>query len=196
MPFPAGWWAGPCGPRFTGNWLLPPSGWLSLRCQPAPGFIHQSDQGVQYASEEYEALLAEHGAQISMSLTGNPYDNALAESFMATLKKEEVYLQEYQNLGDDQRQIGHFIEDVYNRKRLHSSLGYRPPVKFPCRVGRQGVAGGGCLTHCFAGGVHSARRGKNKAPDDLDGHSGSSMRGSGAVSRPLLRSMAIPMRTR
>lgn len=101
-----------------------------VRRQPAPGFIHHSDQGVQYASEDYVALLAEHGAQISMSRTGNPYDNALAESFMATLKKEEVYLQEYENLADAQRQIGHFIEDVYNRKRLHSSLGYVPPVEF------------------------------------------------------------------
>jgi transposase InsO family protein len=101
-----------------------------VRRLPQPGFIHHSDQGVQYAAEEYVALLGEHGAQISMSRTGNPYDNALAESFMATLKKEEVYLQEYLDLADAQHQIGHFIEDVYNRKRLHSSLGYRPPVEF------------------------------------------------------------------
>jgi transposase InsO family protein len=101
-----------------------------VRRLPAPGFIHHSDQGVQYASEDYVALLGRHGAQISMSRTGNPYDNALAESFIATLKKEEVHLQEYQDLADAQRQIGHFIEDVYNRKRLHSSLGYVPPVEF------------------------------------------------------------------
>jgi putative transposase len=74
-----------------------------VRRLPAPGFIHHSDQGVQYASEDYVALLGEHGARISMSRTGNPYDNALAESFLATLKKEEVYLQEYENLADAHR---------------------------------------------------------------------------------------------
>lgn len=101
-----------------------------VRRRPEPGLVHHTDQGVQYASEDYVALLREHGIQISMSRTGNPYDNALAESFMATLKKEEVYLQDYEDLGDAEYHIGHFIEDVYNRKRLHSSLGYLPPIEF------------------------------------------------------------------
>jgi putative transposase len=104
---------------------------MALVCrQPGPGLIHHSDQGVQYACEDYVALLGRHGIEVSMSRTGNPYENALAESFMATLKKEEVHLQDYEDLADAHHHIGHFIEDVYNRKRLHSSLGYLPPVEF------------------------------------------------------------------
>ena len=92
--------------------------------------VHHSDRGVQYASGEYTGLLKESGVQISMSRKGNPYDNAKAESFMKTLKCEQVYLSEYENLSDARAQIGHFLEAVYNQKRLHSSLGYLPPVEF------------------------------------------------------------------
>jgi putative transposase len=95
-----------------------------------PGLVHHSDRGVQYASKEYTDLLKEHGIVISMSRRGNPYDNARAESFMKTLKYEEVYLAEYQNLSQARRSIGRFLEDVYNRKRLHSALGYLPPAEF------------------------------------------------------------------
>lgn len=98
--------------------------------QPAPGLIHHSDQGVQYASSAYVAHLEHHGIQVSMSAAGNPYDNAKAESFFKTLKREEVYLSDYQTFAEAQAQIGHFIDDVYNIKRLHSSLGYVPPVEF------------------------------------------------------------------
>jgi transposase InsO family protein len=98
--------------------------------QPAPGLIHHSDRGVQYASTEYIARLEQVPAQVSMSATGNPYDNAKAESFFKTLKHEEVYLKEYQTLADAQAHLGQFIEDVYNTKRLHSSLGYLPPAEF------------------------------------------------------------------
>jgi putative transposase len=94
-----------------------------------PGLVHHSDRGVQYACGDYTALLLAHGIQISMSRRGNPYDNAQAESFMKTLKWEEVYLAEYQNLHEARRGIGSFIEAVYNRKRLHSSLDYLPPVE-------------------------------------------------------------------
>jgi putative transposase len=97
---------------------------------PAPGLVHHSDRGVQYASKEYTDLLKEHGIAISMSRTGNPYDNAYAESFIKTLKYEEVYLSEYESLADARASIEHFIEEVYNRKRLHSSLGYMPPEEF------------------------------------------------------------------
>jgi len=98
--------------------------------QPKPGCIHHSDQGVQYASADYVKELEFYGFQISMSRKGNPYDNAYAESFIKTLKSEEVHLWEYRTMEDVQKRIPYFIEDVYNQKRLHSSLGYRPPCEF------------------------------------------------------------------
>lgn len=96
----------------------------------APGLVHHSDRGVQYASKEYTDLLKGDNIAISMSRTGNPYDNAYAESFIKTLKYEEVYLTEYESLADVRASIEHFIEEVYNRKRLHSSIGYLPPAEF------------------------------------------------------------------
>ena len=105
---------------------------LQARC-PAPGLLHHSDQGVQYASRIYVNHLRSAGIIPSMSRTGNPYDNARMESFYKTLKAEEVHLQEYVDLDDAQRHIGFFIEDVYNRRRLHSSLGYLPPSEFAAR---------------------------------------------------------------
>jgi putative transposase len=98
--------------------------------RPGAGFVHHSDRGIQYASMEYTGLLQEHGARISMSRKGNPYDNATCESFMKTLKYEEVYRQEYRDLAEAQASIKTFVEKVYNSKRLHSSLGYRSPVEF------------------------------------------------------------------
>jgi transposase InsO family protein len=98
--------------------------------QPAPGLVHHSDRGVQYASHEYTDLLKQHGAEISMSRKANPYDNAACESFMKTLKYEEVYRSEYRDLADAYAQIGEFLERVYNQKRLHSALGYLPPSEF------------------------------------------------------------------
>ena len=94
------------------------------------GLVHHSDRGVQYASCEYTDLLKDKGILISMSRRGNPYDNAKAESFMKTLKMEEVYLYEYENMGEARSRIGYFLEDVYNRKRSHSALGYVPPAEF------------------------------------------------------------------
>jgi transposase InsO family protein len=98
--------------------------------QPPPGVMHHSDRGKQYAASQYVSLLIKHQIRISMSRTGNPYDNAKAERFMRTIKYEEVYMSDYQNLAEARASIGHFIEEVYNRKRLHSALGYRPPVEF------------------------------------------------------------------
>jgi transposase InsO family protein len=95
-----------------------------------PGIVHHSDRGVQYACHDYVALLESRGFLISMSRTGNPYDNAKAESFMKTLKSEEVYLRQYRDREDVRASIAHFIEQVYNRKRLHSALGYRSPEIF------------------------------------------------------------------
>lgn len=94
------------------------------------GLVHHSDRGVQYASHAYTALLQEHGIALSMSRRGNPYDNAQAESFMKTLKQEEVYVSDYESLTEARASIERFLEAVYNRKRLHSVLGYRPPVEF------------------------------------------------------------------
>jgi transposase InsO family protein len=98
--------------------------------QPAPGLIHHSDHGVQYASTRYIARLATIDAQISMAAVGHVYENALAESFFATLKREEVYLHEYRTFGEAAANLERFLDAVYNHKRLHSSLGYRPPSEF------------------------------------------------------------------
>ena len=109
------------------------------RRRPAPGLVHHSDQGVQYAAGDYVALLEAHGTQISMSRRGNPYDNATCESFMKTLKYEEVYRAEYRDLAEARRCIAVFLEKVYNRKRLHSALGYVPPAEFEAKLAAQSV---------------------------------------------------------
>lgn len=95
-----------------------------------PGLIHHSDRGVQYASYAYTERLMSMGIQVSMSALCNAYDNAKAESFFKTLKQEEVYLKQYQTFEEASANIGQFIEEVYNAKRLHSSLGYVPPIEF------------------------------------------------------------------
>jgi len=102
-----------------------------------PGLMHHSDRGVQYASKDYVALLQEHKIQISMSRTGNPYDNAKAERFMRTLKYEEVHMNDYETLPEVLASVRHFIEAVYNRKRLHSAIGYLPPVEFESSLAPQ-----------------------------------------------------------
>jgi putative transposase len=99
--------------------------------KPVPGsLIHHSDRGVQYACGEYRDMLNARAIAASMSQVGNPYDNAKAESFMKTLKYEEVNAKSYQNLDEARRNIGRFIEDVYNANRLHSALGYQTPLEF------------------------------------------------------------------
>jgi putative transposase len=100
------------------------------RRSPRAGLVHHSDRCIQYASKEYIDLLKEHRIAISMSRKGNPYDNATCESFLKTLKYEEVYRQEYRDLAEVVASIGDFIERVYNERRLHSVLGYRPPAEF------------------------------------------------------------------
>jgi len=102
---------------------------IDLR-QPAAGLVHHSDRGVQYASGAYVRLLEEHGIAPSMSRLGNPYDNAKCESFMKTLKQEEIYTRQYRDRADLQAHIGDFLERYYNRRRLHSALGYRSPEQF------------------------------------------------------------------
>jgi len=106
---------------------------------PAPGLVHHSDRGVQYASGDYTGLLKAHYITVSMSRKGNPYDNAFCESFMKTLKYEEVHRQEYRDLPEARASIQDFLECVYNQRRLHSALGYCAPAKFEQRLKAQGA---------------------------------------------------------
>jgi putative transposase len=106
---------------------------LSAR-NPEPGLIHHSDRGVQYACADYAEKLVDRGVLISMSRAGNPYDNAKAERFMRTLKEEEVNGKTYASIDEARTHIGAFLEIVYNRGRLHSALGYKPPVEFEAEL--------------------------------------------------------------
>lgn len=104
-----------------------------------PGLAHHSDRGSQYASIDYTDLLKAHGIDISMSRKGNPWDNAACESFMKTLKYEEILRNEYRDLADARASIPEFLEKVYNQKRLHSALGYLPPVEFEAQLASQNM---------------------------------------------------------
>jgi len=109
--------------------------------RPAHGsLIHHSDRGVQYACGDYTALLEAHGIQASMSRVANPYDNAKAESFMKTLKQEEIDGRAYRDADEARQAIGRFIEEIYNRQRLHSALDYRPPAEFEANLPPFGAA--------------------------------------------------------
>jgi|SRR5689334_536385 len=103
---------------------------LASRDVTPGGLIHHSDRGVQYACGDYIARLEQAGIQPSMSRVGCPWDNAMAESFMKTLKSEEIDGRDYRDLSDAKGSIGRFIEVIYNRQRLHSALAYRPPMEF------------------------------------------------------------------
>ena len=98
--------------------------------QPGPGLVHHSDRGVQYAATEYIQVLQQHGIVPSMSRPANPYDNASCESFMKTFKQEEIYLNDYRDLEHLRMNVEEFLEQYYNRRRLHSSLGYQSPEEF------------------------------------------------------------------
>jgi putative transposase len=104
------------------------------RYNPPAGIIHHSDRGVQYCCEDYVRYLLKNGFRISMSRTATPEDNAYIESFFKTLKREEIYFRDYKVLGDVKDNLPRFIDEVYNTKRLHSSLGYKPPSEFESEV--------------------------------------------------------------
>jgi putative transposase len=103
---------------------------LQTRSFQSGKLTHHSDRGVQYACKDYVQVLEQHKIIISMSRIGNPYDNAIAERFMRTLKYEEIYMNDYDTFAEVLRSVEHFIEAVYNHKRLHSALGYMPPAEF------------------------------------------------------------------
>ena len=103
---------------------------MAIRSRNTDSLIHHSDKGIQYCSHDYIDLLNANDILVSMSAKGSPYDNAFIESFFKSLKAEEVYLWEYETYSDVTDRIPYFIEDVYNSKRLHSSLGYMPPEEF------------------------------------------------------------------
>lgn len=101
---------------------------------PPVGVIHHSDRGVQYACEAYVDFLNDHKFKISMSKVGTPEDNAFIEAFFKTMKREEVYVKQYETLKDVAKHLPKFIDEIYNEKRLHSSLGYKPPIEFEKEV--------------------------------------------------------------
>jgi transposase InsO family protein len=113
---------------------------------PAPGLVHHSDRGVQYASSEYVDILRQHQMIPSMSRPANPYDNASCESFINTLKREEIYANEYLDLDHLRLHMQRFIEQYYNRHRLHSALGYRSPEEFERAAAWVNPAGGATMT--------------------------------------------------
>ena len=123
--------------------------------QPLPGLVHHSDRGLQYASEEYARVLRLHGIVPSMSRPANPYDNAFCESFMRTLKREEIDARSYRDLDDLRAHVQEFIERYYNRIRLHSALGYRPPEEFEqaAALTEHNLAGG-CGAACMSFSRH------------------------------------------
>jgi transposase InsO family protein len=140
--------------------------------QPPPGLVHHSDRGVQYASGDYVRVLQKHQMIPSMSRPANPYDNASCESFMKTLKREEIYANDYRNLEHLLANVEAFIEQYYNRCRLHSALGYRPPEEFE-REANAGVNSAGATMSFFrhgeiyqsdGGGNSSGERPKSRPP--------------------------------
>lgn len=116
--------------RIDGSLALDALNMAILRRRPPRGVIHHSDRGVQYLCKEYVGRLMDKGFHISCSAKGNPYDNAWVESFMSTLKKNEVHARNYETILEVVENIPRFIEEIYNKKRLHSSLGYLPPEEF------------------------------------------------------------------
>jgi putative transposase len=130
---------------------------IALR-QPAPGLVHHSDRGVQYACEQYTGLLHNHGILPSMSRPGNPYDNAFCESFIKTLKREQIYAHQYQYLDELSAHLEEFIDQYYNRIRLHSALGYKSPEQFEAACSPQTTSAGPSVSFSRHGEIYRSMR--------------------------------------
>jgi putative transposase len=128
------------------------------RRQPAPGLVHHSDRGFQYAHAEYIAIFEKHHMVPSMSRPANPYDNASCESFMKTLKREEIYANKYDDLENLRAHIEEFIEQYYNRLRLHSALGYRSPEEFEQQIEASASAESRSATMVFFENKENSRK--------------------------------------
>jgi transposase InsO family protein len=135
---------------------------ITLR-QPAAGLVHHSDRGIQYASQQYTALLDMHGILPSMSRPGNPYDNAFCESFIKTLKREQIYAHKYQYIDQLSAHLEQFIDRYYNRLRLHSALGYKTPEEFEAACSTQTASAGPSVSFSRHGEIYRSwkkRRGR------------------------------------
>ena len=138
--------------------------------RPGPGLVHHSDRGVQYACEQYVRVLRKHGMLPSMSRPANPYDNASCESFMKTLKREEVHAHKYRDIADLRDHIEEFIDQYYNRQRLHSALGYRTPEEFEASASPATAAAGASVSFFRHGEIYRWTRNGEPAPTDSPAH--------------------------
>lgn len=141
---------------------------ISLR-QPAPGLVHHSDRGIQYASQQYTALLEIHGILPSMSRPGNPYDNAFCESFIKTLKREQIDVHKYQYIDQLNAHLEDFIEHYYNRIRLHSALGYKTPEEFEAGSAPQTSSSSPAVSFSRHGEIYRSWKKRRGRPPKVNG---------------------------
>ena len=138
--------------------------------RPGPGLVHHSDRGVQYASAEYVSILGKHQMLPSMSRPANPYDNASCESFMKTLKREEIYANKYRDIDDLRTHIEEFIDQYYNRQRLHSALGYRSPEEFEASAPAAAGSAGASMSFFRHGEIYRWKRNGKPAQPGSPAH--------------------------
>ena len=141
---------------------------ITLR-QPAAGLVHHSDRGVQYASQQYTEMLHIHGILPSMSRPGNPYDNAFCESFIKTLKREQIYANKYQYIDELSAQLEEFIDRYYNRLRLHSALGYKTPEEFEAACAPATVPAASSVSFPRHGEIYRSWKRRRGRPRKADG---------------------------